>query len=178
MRPSLKFILIFLILTSQSCQTQPQLQNKSIATTEFLPTEKFYNLMQQARVYQGYGKLQQQRECDRLKQIYKTTGTWQIQWLLVYALNNEFSCYNVEQTIEILAALELAMAPDIPLHGLNKNQIKLHTELHKLEKKTKSLRWKLKSSQKKLKKANAKLEALKAIETSINKKLDEEKTTP
>lgn len=169
-----RLILFLLVLSSSSCQFNVRDQEPSIISSNIEEPEELYTLLMQGKRYQQFSKLQQQVECEKLKHDYQIQAHWHTAWLLVYALNNDFSCVSLDETLDLLNTIQAAQNSSNPLSWLNKNQIELLANLDKFQKKSKALRRKLKQAQKRLKKANSKIQALKAIEASINKKLGHE----
>lgn len=170
-----KLFFFLLVLCSSSCQLHGGDQEPPIISSEPVEQEEFHTLLKQGKRYQQLTNLQQQAECAKLKHDYQTHAHWHTAWLLVYALNNNFNCLSLDETLGLLNAIPPAQNSTNPLLWLNKNQIKLLTDLDKFQKKSNTLRRKLKLAQKRLKKANSKIQALKAIEASINKKLSNER---
>ena len=169
-----KLFFFLLVLSSSSCQLHVSDQEPPILSSEPVEQEELYVLLMQGKRYQQFTKPQQQAECAKLKQEYQTQAHWHTAWLLVYALNYDFSCVSLDETQSLLNTIQTAYSRNNPLLWLNKNQIKLLADLDKFQKKSNTLRRKLIQAQKRLKKANSKIQALKAIEASINKKLSNE----
>jgi hypothetical protein len=172
-----KLFFFLLVLSSSSCQLHVSAQEPLLLSSESVEQEELYILLMQGKRYQRFTRLQQQAECAKLKQEYQNHAHWHTAWLLVYALNYDFSCVSLDETRDLLNTIQAATSSNNPLLWLNKNQIKSLTDLDKFQKKSNTLRRKLKHAQKRLKKANSKIQALKAIETSINKKLSNERAT-
>ncbi len=170
-----KLFFFFLVLGSSGCQLHVTDQEPPIISSEPVKQDKLYSLLIQGKRYQQFTKLQQQAECTKLKHDYQIQAHWHIAWLLVYALNNDFNCLSLDETLDLLNAIQTAQNSSNPLLWLNNNQIELLNDLDKLQKKSNTLRRKLKQAQKRLKKSNSKIQALKAIEASINKKLSNER---
>ena len=169
-----RLFFFLLVLSCSSCQFHTGDQESLIISSDPEQQEELYSLLMQGKRYQQFSKLQQQTECRKLKHDYQIQSNWRTAWLLVYALNNDFSCVSLDETLEMLNTIQTAQNSTESLLWLNKNQIELLANLDKLQKKSASLRKQLKKAQKRLKKANSKIQALKAIETSINKKLGNE----
>ncbi len=165
--------LFVVISVCSGCQRQP--------TTTALPAvmnsepdnhEKIYDILIQGMHLAELDKAQQQIECEQLKLNYQIKPEWQTAWFLVYPLNEDFHCTSVTETIDYLQTLAASTEIYPQLAWMNNRQIKLVKQLLKYQKKSISLRRQLKEAQKRLKEVNLKIQALKAIETSINKKLD------
>ena len=163
-----------LILNSSGCQIYSRAQEPLTISSEAQDQQQLYNLFERSTRYNDLSKLQQEAECIKLKQDYKTQAYWYTAWLLAYPLNSNFSCVNLDKMLELLNVIQTAPDSNHQLRWLNNNQIDLLTNIDKLQKKSSSLRKQLKTAQKRLKKANSKIKALRAIETSINKKLADE----
>ena len=173
-----KLLFIVLILTTQGCQLLNTFQSPSAAASE---QEQIYRLLQQGRRYAELDEPVQQTICTRLKKDYQTQADWQTAWLLVYSLNTTFNCVNQNETQDLLKAINTALEPEGLLLWLNRNQLQsfneinsLQSKISKQQRKNNRLKNKLAVAKKQLEEVNAKIQALKAIETSINKKLDNE----
>ena len=173
-----KLLFILLALTIQGCQFLDTLQSSPVIPSE---QEQIYRLLQQGRSYAELNEPVQQIICERLKKDYQTQADWQTAWLLVYSLNTKFSCVNQNETQALLKAINTALEPDGLLLWLNKNQLEslneinsLQSKIDKRQRKNSRLKNQLTVTKKQLEEVNSKIQALKAIETSINKKLDNE----
>lgn len=180
MQQLLRLLLFLIIATTQGCQ----LINKYRTSAETIPIteeqEQIFSLLRQGKRYDELSDPHRQAVCKRLKLDYQQHADWQTAWLLVYSLNDEFNCISLNDTLILLVAIQAAHGSSSYLHWLNKNQMKLLMDLNTYHKNRNSLRVQLKNSkeqlkdsQELLKKENTKIEELKAIETSINKKLDD-----
>lgn len=163
-----------LILSGLGCQINRHDQEPLTISSEAQEQQQLYDLFKHGIRYHELSNLQREAECIRLKQDYKTQAYWYTAWLLAYPLNDNFSCVNLDEMLELLNVIQTTPDSNQQLRWLNNNQIDLLTNLDKLQKKSNSLRKQLKTAQKRLKKAKAKIKALRAIETSINKKLADE----
>jgi len=175
-----KLFFIILILSIQGCQFLNTLQSSTATPSE---QEQIYRLLQQGRSYAELNKSVQQTLCERLKKDYQTQADWQTAWLLVYSLNATFNCVSQNETEALLKAINTALEPEGLLLWLNKNQLQslneinsLQSKINKQQRKNSRLKNQLTAAKKQLEEVNAKIQALKAIETSINKKLDNEQT--
>ena len=176
-----KLLFILLTLTIQSCQTfDPFLSSQKKVETPN-EQEQIYRLLRQGRSYAELNKPVQQSLCKRLKKDYQTQADWQIAWLLIYALNADFNCLNQKETLAFLKSINTSLEPDALLLWLNKHQLQSLNEINSLQsnikiqlRKNNNLKNQLAITKKELEEVNAKIQALKAIETSINKKLDNE----
>jgi len=171
-----RLFFFLLILSSSGCQIYNHDLEPLTISSEAQEQQQLYNLFKRGMRYRELSKLQQEAECIRLKQDYKTQAYWDTAWLLAYPLNDDFNCVNLDEMLELLNVIQTVPDSNHHLRWLNNNQIDLLTNLDKLQKKSNSLRKQLKTAQKRLKKANSKIKALRAIETSINKKLADEQT--
>jgi len=176
-----KLLFILLTLTIQSCQTFNPFQSSENTIEMLNEQEQIYHLLRQGRSYAELNKPVQQTLCKRLKKDYQTQADWQIAWLLIYSLNADFNCINQKETLVLLKAINTTLEPDALLLWLNKNQLQSLNEINSLQnnikkqkKKNNSLKNQLAVTEKELEEVNSKIQALKAIETSINKKLDNE----
>jgi len=176
-----KLLFILFTLTILGCQTFDPFQ--SSPKTEETPSEQeqIYRLLRQGRSYAELNKPVQQSLCKRLKKDYQTQADWQTAWLLVYALNADFNCANQKETLTLLKSINTSLEPDALLLWLNKNQLHSLNDINSLQstikkqlRKNNTLKNQLAITKKELEEVNAKIQALKAIETSINKKLDNE----
>ncbi len=170
-------LIILLVVSCTGCQLQKTSQPSPVITTGELPDQDQMNdFFIQGMQYANLNKQQQQTECQQLKLEYQTKPDWRTAWFLTHSLNDEFSCLSLKETIDFLQSIDASNEMYAPLQWPNKRQIKLLVLLLEYQKKAKSLRWQLKGTQKRLKEANSKIQALKAIEASINKKLDDQQT--
>lgn len=177
MQSLFRLLLICLILSSYGCQTYIWHPLSRDAAKSSLQKKRAQNLLMQGKLIDNLSQQQQKIECNNLKQQYKSNKDWQTAWLLVYSFNRSFNCISLQKKIDLLKAMNTTTAPSVQLHWLNNNHLNLLSELNslrKLQEKNNTLRTQLKDTQKQLKKENSKIEALKEIETSINKKLDNE----
>jgi flagellar motor switch/type III secretory pathway protein FliN len=131
-----------------------------------------YHLFLRSMQYQGLEKSQQKIACKQLKQDYDSLANWQTAWLLVYAINADFSCIPLKRSLELLQTIQAAPDSSAQLQWLHSNQINLLNQLEKMQKEKINLNRQLQKVQAELEAENSKIEALKAIETDINKKLD------
>jgi len=195
-----KYVLFSFIFTLQGCQ--PYFKNlfsppESVAGTDQGQTYDVLRVIQQGQVYdllkrtQQYSVLnekQSTRACQELTQEYDKSPDWQVAWVLVYALNSDFSCVKVGDAIKLLDMIQTQQSSRLQLQWLNKAQIKVLEDIKEQYNKNSSLRSQLKKSEEQLVIAqeqmeivqdqlvelSSKIQALKAIESSINKKLDYE----
>jgi len=170
MKSLVSFLVVFVSVCS-GCQMQPTTV-PAIMTSGPGNHEKINDFLSHGMRYAELDKAEQQLECNRLKIKYQTKPDWQSAWLLVFSLNDDFDCASIKETIDYLQTLVASKEIYPQLGWMNINQIKLLRQLLKYQKKSISLRRQLKEAQKRLKEVNLKIKALKAIETSINKKLD------
>ncbi len=165
--------LVAIFSVCSGCQLQPTTAPTSvIKASELGEHENTNNFFIKGMHLAELDKAQQQIQCEQLKLKYQTKPEWQTAWLLVYPLNDDFHCLSLNETIDYLQTLVASTEIYPQLAWLNKNQLKILKQLLKYQKKSISLRRQLKEAQKRLKEVNSKIQALKAIETSINKKLD------
>ena len=166
-----KLLFFLLILSHQGCQTLSQYPVFPETQEKSMDQEQVYGLLIQGMQYQQLNKQQQQTQCQKLKLDYQTQTNWQTAWLLVYSLNTDFSCVNLDKTLRLLNDIQQTPEVDPQLLWLNKNQIQL---FNTLQKKNRILQNQLNETETQLQQVISKIQALKAIETSINKKLDDE----
>ncbi len=184
MRHLFKYLFLVLTLTSQGCSTLSQYM--SDATTRELSndSDQISQLFNQGLQYQQLTKRQKQQRCKLLQQQYKTNADWHVAWLLAYSLNDNDNCISQKRTLELLIHIQNAADVNPQVLWLNKNQIQLFNKLHKLQqlqgkvdkfqKKNNKLQNKLNKAETQLQQVISKIQALKTIETNINKKLDDE----
>ncbi|MBL1319900.1 MAG: hypothetical protein COA63_002400 [Methylophaga sp.] len=190
MKKHLTLCLYLLLINLQACQAYlpeekvlpmpvetPLAVTKPVAQViDYLITVEqvqIYNLLEQGRRYAGLEGPQLKIACQQLKEEYRIQADWQSAWLLVYAVNHNFSCININRTIELLQVLEADPDTSASLLWMNNNQINVLNRIRKLQTERTYLSNKLKKAQTALKQENSKIEELKAIETDMNKKLDE-----
>jgi len=188
MQHSFKLFVLLFTLSIQGCETLSEYRppiNVSKASNE---QDQLQRLFRQSKRYHELSKKQRQAACKRLKQDYNKKADWQIAWLLVYSLNDEFNCIKLSRSLKLLKEIKSTLDSSSQLVWLNNTQILLLEGLVKYKSKNKFLRSLLKKSQAQLtqsqeeliqtqedlQKENSKIEALKAIETNINKKLENE----
>lgn len=165
------------ILTLYGCQTHiwHPLSREAAKTT--LQQKKAHNLLVQGKHINALNQPEKDIECKRLKHLYQSDPDWKTAWLLAFSFNNKSNCISLVRKIYLLQSMHSSENPSTELHWLNIDHLKLLIELNKLKKQqgiNNSLRTQLKDTQTQLMKENSKIEALKKIETSINKKLDNE----
>ena len=165
-----KLLFFSLILSHQGCQNLTEYRSHPAIQEERGNQELVNKLFLQGMQYQELSKQQQQTKCNKLKQDYQAQTNWQTAWLLVYSLNTNFSCINLNKTLDLLNDIQNTPGVNAQLLWLNKNQIQL---LNNLQKKNNSLQNQLNETEIQLQQVISQIEALKAIETSINKKLDD-----
>ncbi len=195
-----KYILFSFVFTLQGCQ--PYLKNffqpsKSIESTAHEQPYDVVRRIQQGQVYdllkrtqQYYVLNQKQRTlaCKELRLEYDKNPDWQVAWLLVYALNSDFSCVQLGEAITMLGVIQTQQSAGLHLQWLNKEKIKILESMKEQYNQNRRLRNTLKKSEEQLAitqeqieiaqdqlvELSSKIQALKAIESSINKKLDYE----
>ncbi len=168
-------------MTATGCEALTGLRPSSEKNQLSSEQDQIQRLIRQSKRYDELSKKQRMATCKRLKLDYETEKKWQTAWLLAYTLNDNFNCIKQNKTMELLKAIQSDLGMSTQLQWLNNNQILLLEQVAKLKDKNKFLRNQLKNTTAKLnqaeedlKKEHLKIEALKAIETNINKKLDNE----
>lgn len=183
MQQFLKLSVFLFILTILGCETLSEYRSTSIIkkASNVQKQEQIQRLLRQSKRYDELSNKQRHAACKRLKQDYKKQANWQTAWLLVYTLNDDFNCVKKSKTLKLLKAIKADQGTSTQLQWLNNNQILLLKDLdnyktknNNLRKQLKKVHIQLKLAQNALKLENSKIEALKAIETNINKKLDNE----
>ncbi len=176
-----KLTILFLFTTIQSCQLIPNYPSSAETILLSDEQEQVFNLLRQGKRYDELSKLHRRAVCKRLQLDYYAHADWQSAWLLAYSLNENFNCVTLNKALKLLKDIQIDKNANAQLQWLNKNQIKLLVYLNNVQKNRNRLRKQLQNSKKQLKnlqeqltKENNKIEALKAIETSINKKLENE----
>ncbi len=177
MRKLINGLMFLSLLSVQACQVHTQKQGatdglaasiqQDIGEVSHSEQMQLHTLILQSVRYQKQNKQQRKLECARLKKSYAVHADWHTAWLLVYALNENFSCVGLTQSLRLLNAIQQTPDLSAQLRWLNKNQIDLLAKLRKVQKAKNAL-----TNQ--LKKENSKIEALKAIESDIKDKLDNE----
>lgn len=166
-----KLLFISLILSAQGCQNLGNYITYPSILDEPAGQEQLNDLFLQGMEYQELNKHQQREKCNSLKQEYKNNPHWQTAWLLVYSLNSNFSCLNLNKTLVLMNKIQNTSGIHTQLLWLNQNQINL---IKTLQKSNNSLQNQLNETEIQLQQVINKIQALRAIETSINKKLDNE----
>jgi len=125
------------------------------------------DLFARSAKYHDFDNKKKQQLCEQFKQDYKQTSDWQAAWILIYGLNDNFKCMKLSESLTLLKTLQKSVEVNSQLYWLNEQQIKLLADLLSSKRRIYSLSTKLK-------KENSKIEALKAIESDINNKLEGE----
>ena len=169
-----RLIFLFLILTSQGCQTLNDSLKTFVSSDD---PDQIHSLLSNGKQFSSLNKEQKLTTCQQLKQEYKTQPDWQTAWLLVYSLNDNFKCVSLKRSLELLNSIQTSENTNKQLKWLNKKQIKILSNFNSIKKKSKKLhkqnqyiKTKLDKAKEQLEELNAKIQELKAIETSINKK--------
>ncbi len=173
--------IFLLVVTTTGCEILSTYQPTSTIFSTSDEQDQIYRLLRQSKRYDELNKRQRLATCKRLKLDYQILSDWKTAWLLVYSLNDDFNCINQDKTLELLKVIQEAQGTSTQLQWLNNNQIILLMDLDKHKTMNNNLSIQLNKTQlqliktqEQLKKANSKLQALTAIETNINKKLDNE----
>lgn len=195
-----KYILFSLIFTIQGCQPyfknlfQPSEpvadtgQEQAYDVLRRIQQGQVYDLIKRTQQYSVLNKKQSMLACKELTQEYDKNPDWQVAWVLVYALNSDYSCVKLGDAIKLVDTIQMQQGAGLQLQWLNKMQIKVLEDIKRQYNKNSSLRGQLKESkeqlaitqeqmeiaQEQLIELSSKIQALKAIESSINKKLDYE----
>lgn len=195
MQRLLKLFFLFFFLISLGCQA-PSSYKKStkIPGKISIDHKQVFILFTEGMHNQDLTKREQISKCNQLKKGYQTNPNWQTAWLMVYTLNEDYSCMNQKETLNLFKKIQIMPGVSPQLLWLNKSQIlwhsklkqsgklqskikqsgKLQSKLNKVQKKNNSLQNQLEITKNKLEQVNSKIQALKTIETNINKKLDKE----
>lgn len=195
-----KYILFSFVFTLQGCQ--PYFKNlfqppESVVFTDQeqpydavrrIKQGQAYDLLKRTQQYFVLNKKQKALACEELRLEYDQNPDWQVAWVLVYALNSDFSCVQLGEAIAMLGAIQTQQSVGLQLQWLNTVQIKVLESMKEQYNQNRRLRNKLKKSEEQLAitqeqmtiaqdqliELSSKIQALKAIESSINKKLDYE----
>lgn len=141
---------------------------------EAIEKKQIYNMLTQGMYYHGLEKQEQKGKCDQLKQDYKLHSQWQRAWLLAYSLNPDFHCIKLDKTLNLLETIQDTPEISPELDWLNRHEYQLLKLLQQFKRKNNSLKNQLKDTKKELQEMQSKIQALKMIETNINKKLSHE----
>jgi len=195
-----KYVLFSFIFTLQGCQPyfktlfqppEPVAETDQKQTYDVLrgiQQGQVYDLLKRTQQYSVLNKKQSTRACQELTQEYDNNPDWQVAWMLVYALNSDFSCVKLGDAIKLIDTIQAQQSAGLQLQWLNKAKIKVLKDIKKQYNKNSRLRSQLKESERQLVitqeqmgiaqdqliELSSKIQALKAIENSINKKLDYE----
>lgn len=182
----IKYILFVLILSTQACRTMPWVKPEEVAIPEnpvSADQQQIIRLLRQGDRYEALNSAERLVVCKRLLLDYQQQADWQTAWLLIYALNDKFSCVGQKETIKLLHAIQEDKGTSPSLLWINRILIPnykslrtLQLQLNKYYSKNKGLRTQLQDAETQLQQVISKIQALKEIETSINKKLDDEPT--
>ncbi len=190
MQALFNFFMLLMMLLSSGCQLlkwPPTLFNNAppAKVQQHIPEKtQLISLLEQSAKLTELNPQQQAAACPRLKNAYAKQASWETAWLLVYALNIDFKCMPLNKTLALLNEMQTLLIPFPELQWLNKsktNTLKTIKSLqtsnirNKKRLKTKTRRLKqsqleLEATQNQLKEMQDKIQALKAIETRINKK--------
>ena len=176
-----KLLFLSLILSCQGCQTLSRYMPYSTTADEPLSNHELMDqLFNQSIKYEQLTIAKKKERCTLLKQRYQTDNVWQVAWMLAYSSNNEYNCTSIKEKLLLLKLIQ--NTPDVSpqLLWLNNNQINLFNKLQALQakvnrfqKKNYHLKHQLNEAEMQLQQVISKIQALKAIETNINKKLDD-----
>lgn len=176
-----KLLFLSVVLACQGCQVLSQYVPYSSTAESPGKQELTVQLFSQSIRYKELPLLKKQEKCKSLKQRYQTDHDWQVAWLLAYSFNDGYACTSLKEKLLLLRLIQ--NTPDVSpqLLWLNNNQINLINKLQslqakvdKFQKKNYHLKHQLNDAEIQLKEVISKIQALKAIETNINKKLDDE----
>ncbi len=177
-----RLLLIGFLLVLQSCQLISENQPPIGASTPiFVEQQQIYQLFRLGELYSDLDQRQQQSLCKKLIEDYQQQADWQSAWLLVFSLNQNFSCLNLNKSLKMLTDIQTKQETDSPLSWLNKNQLlllnkqkNLQSKKNRFYRKNLTLQKQLNETETQLQDVIYKIQALKAIETNINRKLDTE----
>ncbi len=177
-----KLLFLSVILGCQGCQMLSQYLPHSI-TPEPLEAapDLTAQLFSQGMEYEKLTRPKKKDQCKSLKQSYKNDHNWQDAWLLAYSSNNEYNCTSIKEKLRLLKLIQTTPDLNPQLLWLNNNQInllnklqKLQSKVNKFQRKNYHLKKQLNEAEIQLQQVISKIQALKEIETNINKKLDDE----
>lgn len=139
--------------------------------------DQMFSLLRQGKRYSELSKQEQRVVCKQLTLDYQQHKDWQTAWLLIYALNQNFTCVSQSDTVILLQKIEKNTEVSPSLQWLNTNQIELLKKLNTLQIKVNSfqiknhnLKSQLNEAEEQLQDVISKIQALKVIETTINQK--------
>ena len=176
--------IIFMIFVSTGCDRMVKPRTKPvkiIVQRENQDAKIIYDLLLTGEEYNKLNKNKKIKKCNQLKQAYQVQAYWQTAWLLVNAINDDFSCLNSVQTLNLLNTIKNTQTESTELLWLNNNQINLVSKLVESKQEIiesnleiNYLRRELEQSEQLLRQYFSKIQELKTIETNINKKLEDE----
>jgi len=183
----IKFIFIFVLFTSQGCESLkgfkfPLLSDSTkhdnkLEQENKLEQDEIYLLLKQSNQYSHYPTDKKKTLCNRLKLAYKKHNNWKTAWFIAYSFNDSFNCVSLKKKRVLLEFIKPKIKESSPLYSVNLNQIKLLKKLSylqsnnkKIKSKYNSLKIKLNKTETELQTIISKIQALKVIETTINKK--------
>lgn len=169
MHPLIKLLFISLFLMSQGCQSLNAYMPDLSSQDSIVDQQQLTNLILQGMQYQELNKQQQKARCITLKQKYQQRPEWQTAWLLVYSLNSNLRCLSLNKTLGLMKTIQNMPSIHPQVLWLNKYQIQL---IKTLKQSNNNLKNQLNETERQLQQVISKIQALKAIETNINKKLD------
>jgi len=168
---------VLTLLTVQGCQFMPTKRALSNVSTQEQNQDKILSLLRQGNRYSNLSTKEQQAVCKRLTLDYHQHEDWQTAWLLIYSLNNNFKCVNLNKTIALLKSIQTDITVNPSLQWMNIQQLKLlhkHQSLqlrnNKYLRKNSHLKTQLNEAEIQLQNVISKIQALKVIETTINQK--------
>jgi len=171
MHPLIKLLFTSLFLMSQGCQSLSAYMPYPSTQDNTADQQQLSNLFLLGIQYQELNNQQQKAACITLKQKYQQRPEWETAWLLVYSLNSHWSCLSLNKTLRLMKTIQNTPGIHPQVLWLNKNQIQL---IKTLKKSNNNLQNQLNETETQLQQVISKIQALKAIETNINKKLDNE----
>jgi len=179
MRGVSKLFFLVLILNLQGCQSF-LLGNPSPPVVYKVPAglpeqEQAFYLLKLTQQYSELNKNQEALACKELTKEYAINPTWQVAWVLVHGLNNDFKCLSLSKTQKLIIDIQAKQSFDLQLQWVNENKARDLKGIQVRNKKYSRLRRKFNESQEQLQELESKIQALKAIESSINKKLNYER---
>lgn len=141
------------------------------------------HLLTQANYYANLTGNHRQTVCHKLRKLYQQDqGPWQAGWLLAYSFSGEKSCISHAQRRSILQLLQDQAVLNPQLKWLNTSYIQTLDTIDALKARNTSLSDKMMqkdSQQQQLQQENAllksQIQALKAIEKTLNKRIDDDR---
>ena len=142
------------------------------------------DLITQQKILEGLNGTQKKQACDYLSRQYRQHNLWQAGWLMAFDNAKQGNCLTQQDKLKVLKQLQTSAGLNENMKWLNQRQLDYYQQLNRQNNNNRSLNRKLKKSQQQhnqLKKRydllEQQIQELKAIETTINQRINSERST-